>query len=75
MNPVGNRRFAIASALCALLVGAGLTIATPRLARGDDSTGEAHSPSTAPQLPAYFSSSNDPAKPSWPDPTGAASGV
>ncbi len=29
----------------------------------------------APTLPAYFTATNDPAKPSWPDPTGAASGV
>lgn len=28
-----------------------------------------------PTLPGYFSATNDPAKPSWPDPTGAASGV
>jgi len=26
-------------------------------------------------LPSYFSATNDPAKPSWPDPTGAAAGV
>ncbi len=30
---------------------------------------------SAPTLPSYFSSTNDPAKPSWPDPTGGASGV
>ena len=29
----------------------------------------------APTLPAYFTSTNDPAKPTWPDPTGGASGV
>lgn len=29
----------------------------------------------APTLPAYFTATNDPAKPSWPDPTGGASGV
>ena len=29
----------------------------------------------APALPSYFSATNDPAKPSWPDPTGAATGV
>jgi len=28
-----------------------------------------------PQLPAYFTATNDPAKPTWPDPTGGASGV
>ncbi len=33
-------------------------------------------PAPAPQLPAYFSGANpDPAKPTWPDPTGAATGV
>jgi ammonium transporter, Amt family len=35
----------------------------------------ADEPAAAPQLPAYFSATNDPAKPSWPDPTGAATGV
>jgi len=29
----------------------------------------------APALPSYFSATNDPAKPSWPDPTGAVTGV
>ena len=29
----------------------------------------------APQLPAYFTATNDPQKPAWPDPTGGASGV
>jgi len=29
----------------------------------------------APQLPGYFTSTNDPKAPSWPDPTGAAAGV
>lgn len=29
----------------------------------------------APHLPAYFTATNDPHKPAWPDPTGAASGV
>ncbi len=29
----------------------------------------------APQLPAYFTATNDPQKPAWPDATGAASGV
>jgi len=29
----------------------------------------------APQLPAYFTATNDPKTPAWPDPTGAASGV
>jgi len=35
----------------------------------------ADEPVAAPELPAYFSATNDPAKPSWPDPTGAATGV
>ncbi|MFN8545999.1 MAG: ammonium transporter [Candidatus Binatia bacterium] len=29
----------------------------------------------APQLPAYFTATNDPQKPAWPDPTGGAAGV
>ena len=28
-----------------------------------------------PELPAYFTATNDPQKPTWPDPTGAGSGV
>ncbi len=36
----------------------------------------AAAPASAPQLPAYFSGTNaDPAKPVWPDPTGAGAGV
>jgi ammonium transporter, Amt family len=38
-------------------------------------TASAPAEAAAPQLPAYFSATNDPAKPSWPDPTGAATGV
>jgi len=48
--------------LGAIVVGA---FAPPQVARADD----------APELPAYFSATNDPAKPVWPDPTGAASGT
>jgi Amt family ammonium transporter len=61
-----------ACALSAVVVTVGLGVATSRLARAEGSEAEA---AAAPQLPSYFSSSNDPAKPSWPDPTGAASGV
>jgi len=32
-------------------------------------------PAAAPNLPAYFTATNDPQKPAWPDPTGGASGV
>jgi ammonium transporter, Amt family len=32
-------------------------------------------PAAAPNLPAYFTATNDPQKPAWPDPTGSASGV
>jgi Amt family ammonium transporter len=32
-------------------------------------------PAAAPDLPAYFTATNDPQKPAWPDPTGGASGV
>ena len=48
--------------LGAIAVGA---FAPPQVAKADD----------APELPAYFSATNDPAKPVWPDPTGAASGT
>ena len=42
-----------------------------------DTQPAAGAPTTAPAstLPAYFSGTNDPKKPAWPDPTGAASGV
>ena len=36
---------------------------------------EGEAAAAAPQVPAYFSSTNDPQKPSWPDATGAAAGV
>jgi ammonium transporter, Amt family len=36
---------------------------------------EAVAATAAPQLPVYFTSTNDPKTPAWPDPTGAASGV
>src|SRR6266850_4366608 len=32
-------------------------------------------PAAAPNLPPYFTATNDPQKPAWPDPTGGASGV
>jgi Amt family ammonium transporter len=32
-------------------------------------------PAAAPNLPTYFTATNDPQKPAWPDPTGGASGV
>jgi Amt family ammonium transporter len=36
---------------------------------------EAAAAPAAPQLPAYFTATNDPKAPAWPDPTGGASGV
>ena len=64
-NAMVNPRKRIVGVLALFL----LTVAAPlivRVARADD----------APQLPAYFTgTSADPAKPTWPDPTGAASGV
>ncbi|MFM7734548.1 MAG: ammonium transporter, partial [Alphaproteobacteria bacterium] len=48
--------------LTAIVVG---SIAPVQVSRADD----------APQLPAYFTATNDPAKPAWPDPTGAAAGT
>src|SRR4051794_31521710 len=36
---------------------------------------KAETPAAAPNLPAYFTATNDPQKPAWPDPTGGASGV
>jgi len=53
--------------LVGAIVGPLATIASP--ARADDQ------PAAAPQLPAYFTATNDPKTPAWPDPTGGASGV
>ena len=46
--------------------------AVPLLAGGRSAYAE---DAPAPQLPAYFTATNDPKTPAWPDPTGAASGV
>ncbi|HVP31063.1 MAG TPA: ammonium transporter [Myxococcota bacterium] len=47
------------------------------VAFADEETAPAESTPAAatPSLPSYFSGTNDPAKPAWPDPTGAAAGV
>jgi ammonium transporter, Amt family len=65
-------------------------LSSPLTARGDDTltspqepladsaeptAGPDTTPAAPPALPSYFSGANDPAKPSWPDPTGAATGV
>ncbi|HVN85135.1 MAG TPA: ammonium transporter [Candidatus Binatia bacterium] len=67
----GVRRRRLSGLLNLVLVGAIVgplaTIASP--ARADDQ------PAAAPQLPAYFTATNDPKTPAWPDPTGGASGV
>jgi len=56
----------VSGVLVLLLLSALVPALGGRVARADE----------APQLPAYFTSTNgDPAKPTWPDPTGAASGV
>jgi Amt family ammonium transporter len=47
-------------------------------ARADDGAAAptpAPAAAAAPTLPPYFSATNDPAKPSWPDPAGGAAGV
>jgi Amt family ammonium transporter len=49
-----------------LLLLAVATSAIVSIARAEDAP---------PQLPAYFTATNDATKPAWPDPTGAASGV
>src|SRR4051812_16030158 len=56
------KRSATALVVLLLLVGAAVGSPPPR---ADD----------APELPAYFSATNDAAKPTWPDPTGAGAGV
>src|SRR5215475_1430856 len=69
------RRSIAGSIVAALVVGVGM--ASPPSARAEDAapTAPAGTAPAAPQLPSYFSSTNDPAKPSWPDPTGGATGV
>src|SRR5690242_12326789 len=63
-----ERRRHIAMA-CLLLVGAAAAPFGTRIARADDTPAAA-------EVPAYFTATNaDPAKPSWPDPTGGATGV
>jgi ammonium transporter, Amt family len=57
------RRWGFGMLGLALLAGMASVMATS--ARAED----------APTLPAYFTATNDPAKPSWPDPAGGASGV
>jgi Amt family ammonium transporter len=41
----------------------------------DEAGGTAAEPAAAPQLPPYFTGTNDPKNPSWPDPTGAKAGT
>ena len=59
------------------LVGLALTAAFTVPVLGLVSRAQADEPAAAPapQLPAYFTSTNDPKAPAWPDPTGGASGV
>src|SRR6266404_1099521 len=62
----------------ALVLLVALTVIGGRVANAADEApaGGAAAAAAAPQLPAYFSGANaDPAKPSWPDPTGGAAGV
>jgi len=59
-------------AVAALALGSAALL--PRAAGAED-TAPAAAPAAAPQLPSYFTSTNDPAKPSWPDPTGGSTGV
>src|SRR5262249_1092143 len=76
----------VSVALVALVLAIG--IVSPQIARAGDEGSSSPEPATesaaaaappaaaaTPQLPAYCSGTNDPAKPSWPDPTGAATGV
>ena len=67
---LGVRSFAWGAAAALLLGSAALS----PLAAGAEDTAPAAA-AAAPQLPSYFTSTNDPAKPSWPDATGGATGV
>jgi Amt family ammonium transporter len=61
---MARKRFFASLALLAVIA---LALTLPSITRAEDQP---------PELPAYFTSTNaDAAKPTWPDPTGAASGV
>jgi Amt family ammonium transporter len=82
---VGVRVFLIAAALSGWAYSAIAQNPEPEAASGPPeatAVAPAPEPAAAPPsvpeaapLPAYFSATNDPAKPAWPDPTGGASGV
>jgi ammonium transporter, Amt family len=59
------KRMRVLGLLAVMALGA-VTAFVPGSARAEDAP---------PELPAYFTATNDPAKPAWPDPAGAASGV
>ena len=67
----------VITALAAVSFGARVALAEEEAAAASGTTAEA--PAAAeepPPLPAYFTGANaDPAKPTWPDPTGGAAGV
>jgi Amt family ammonium transporter len=68
---LGSRSIALGTIV---MLGLGAAAFSPRGA-GAEETAPAAAPAAAPQLPSYFSSTNDPAKPSWPDATGGSTGV
>src|SRR5437867_4054611 len=80
MTPARLRLSSIHSGVLTALAIA-ISITSPWAVRADDALtltpepAAAPAEAAAPQLPPYFTATNDPAKPSWPDPTGAATGV
>jgi Amt family ammonium transporter len=61
-----------------IVLGASAVLATSMLAGAARADEQAPAPAGAaavPALPPYFTATNDPAKPAWPDPTGGAAGV
>jgi Amt family ammonium transporter len=67
---LGNRSIAWVAVVA---LGLGSAALLPRAAGAEDTAPAAAA--AAPQLPSYFTSTNDPTKPSWPDATGGSTGV
>jgi len=71
---VKRARRSIPFAIVAMLA-LGLPGASARAEGEEAPTGGTEVAAAAPTLPPYFTATNDPAKPSWPDPAGGAAGI
>ena len=76
VGPLSRRRSWATGVVALTLVGA-LLAPVPKIVgtAAAEETAVAAAASAAPQLPAYFTATNDQQKPSWPDATGGAAGV